>query len=211
MILISSCIPFGPINWWAHLLESECLIIDRSEYYEKISYRNRYYIAGPNNPIMLSMPLLMGRNQSTLMPEVALHNDAQWGIQHYKTLCTVYKKSAFFEYYQPDLERLFKTEFTYLYEFNLASIQWVVKMLKLKLDISFADTYLPSYPESTHCDLRSLKPAINQNKFSFFPHYYQLFEAQIGFQPNLSILDLLFSEGPNTAKWLRENIQHLAI
>lgn len=211
MILISSCIPFGPINWWAYLIHSECIIIDRSEFYEKISYRNRYYITGPNNPIMLSLPLLMGRNQRTIMPNVALYNDAKWGAQHYKSLCTVYKKSAFFEYYQADLERLLNAPHDFLYDFNYESIQWVIKMLKLKVDINFTDIYMPTYSDNTHYDLRSLKPTNNQTKFTFFPRYYQLFEEHIGFQPNLSILDLLFSEGPNTYQWLRENIQYLTI
>jgi hypothetical protein len=35
-----------------------------------------------------------------------------------------------------------------------------------------------------------------------FPRYYQLFEARNGFQPNLSIIDLIFHLGPQAKDYL---------
>ena len=42
----------------------------------------------------------------------------------------------------------------------------------------------------------------------FFPHpYYQVFEEKQGFQPNLSIVDLLFNMGPEGLLVLRDSIR----
>lgn len=201
MNIVSSFIPFPPITWWSFVLKAEELLLDKAEHFEKMSYRNKYAISGANNPIQLSVPLVKGRNQRTPMTDVLIHNEEKWQVQHWRTLVSVYRQTPYWEFYEQSLQHLFETSYTHLTDFNLATLQWTCKQLKLKVPITITDTYLASYPTDT-ADIRHIKPAKDKEQLKDFPRYYQVFEDRIGFQPNLSILDLLFSEGPMAKGWI---------
>ena len=204
MSIVSSYIPFAPIAWWAQLAHDPNVIFDKAEHYEKMSYRNKYNISGANNPIQLSIPLVSGRNQRTVMADVLICNDTDWQTQHWRTLTSVYRQTPFWEFYAHTLEHLYTKTFERLTDFNSASFSWVAQQLKLISDASETDIYLPHYPEGI-ADMRKIKPSTDKTLHATFPRYYQIFEERIGFQPNLSILDLLFSEGPQTKNWLLAN------
>ncbi len=204
MDIISSLLPFPPINWWAQIDDAETIIFDKGEHFEKMSYRNRYTISGANNVNQLSIPLVKGRNQRIPMAEVMIHNAERWQVQHWRTLVSVYKRSPYWEYYEQSLQSVFETPFEKLVDFNLASFQWLATQLKLKTEVRISDTFVADPPAGS-LDLRPMKPADLRDNTGTFPKYYQVFEDRIGFVPNLSILDLLFSEGPRTAIWLKGN------
>jgi hypothetical protein len=120
-------------------------------------------------------------------------------VQHWRTLVSVYNRSPFFFHYTASLGELYETEYKFLTDFNKAALQWVKQQLKFAFSEEEVPVFQKEYP-AAHLDLR------RQDNFDFpVPHYYQVFEDRIGFEPGLSILDLLFSEGPNTGKWLQEN------
>lgn len=200
--------PFAPVSWWAHAAAATGITFDNAEHFEKMSYRNRYRIQGANNPVQLSIPLVAGRDQRTPMAAVAIASHERWQVQHWRTLVSIYRRSPFWEYYEPSLAELFNNPFTELTAFNLASYQWVARQLKLSIPLAETDTFVATCPAGTS-DLRHMKPATEQALHARFPHYYQVFADRIGFQPNLSILDLLFSEGPATLTWLREHYDTL--
>jgi WbqC-like protein family len=197
MTVVSSFLSFPKISWWGHLVNADTLILDAAEHFEKMSYRNRYHISGANNSILLSVPLINGRNQRVPMNEVRIHNGDRWQIQHWRTLVSVYKRSPFFDHYEDSLSALFETEFTRLIDFDRASIEWVKQQLKMKFEIQVADTYQKDYPDEI-TDIRNFKG----NNLTL-PKYYQVFEERVGFIPDLSILDLLFSEGPGAVDKLK--------
>ncbi len=202
MKVISSYIPFPAISWWAHVVQTQELLLDGYEHYEKMTLRNKYRIAGANNPIQLSIPLTGGRDQRKPMEDITIHNDEKWQIQHWRTLTSVYRQTPFWEYYERSLEALFTEEYSKLVAFNKATLQWCIKQLKLDITLSNTDKYYRTYPpEDT--DLRNIKKSSAAT--GNFPRYYQLFEERTGFLPDLSILDLLFAEGPHTLAWLKQN------
>ncbi len=204
MEIISSLLPFPPVNWWAQIADASTITFDKGEHFEKMSYRNRYTISGANNVNQLSVPLVKGRNQRIPMAEVMIHNAERWQVQHWRTLVSVYKRSPYWEYYEQSLQPLFETPFEHLIDFNLASFQWLAKHLKLKTEVQFAETFIANLPADA-LDLRPVKPADLRHNADNFPKYYQVFEDRIGFLPNLSVLDLLFSEGPRTLAWLKQH------
>ncbi len=53
-------------------------------------------------------------------------------------------------------------------------------------------------------DMRNkiLPKNFQKDRENWKPRYPQVFEDRVGFQPNLSILDLLFCEGPNAINLL---------
>lgn len=201
--VISSFVPFPNIVWWSYVINADELVLDASEHFEKMTYRNKYFIAGANGTIQLSIPLHGGRNQRKTMRNMLISNEEQWQMQHWRGIASTYKRAPFFEYYEHSLEQLFAKEFNSLVDFSTQTIYWLAKNLKLNLTITFADTYCREYEDAI--DLRKLfKPGaeklVEKNGI-----YYQMFEERNGFIPNLSMLDLLFAEGPNAFNTLKQH------
>ena len=81
----------------------------------------------------------------------------------------------------------------------MAALAWVNEQLKFGFIHSQSELYLPLYPDD-FADLRT-----DDYQSLPTPPYYQVFADRVGFVSGLSILDLLFSEGPHTAAWLRSH------
>jgi hypothetical protein len=192
MTVVSSLFTFPPISWWMRIAPADVLVLDSGENFQKMSYRNRYRISGSNNPVLLTVPLVKGRDQHTPVKELLIYNDAWWQVQHWRTLVSVYRRSPYFDHYEPALAPLFEEQYTRLIDFNMAGISWIMQQLKLDVTIEITENYVREYPAGT-IDLRNIK-----EKVTDLPRYYQVFEDRTGFIPDLSILDLLFSEGPAT-------------
>lgn len=202
MTAVSPFLTFPYISWWAHILNADCVIFDAGEHFEKMTFRNRYRISGANNSILLSVPLVSGRNQHIPMNDVRIYNGEQWQTQHWRTLVSVYRRTPYFDHYEESLKPLFNNRYSGLIDFNRAGIEWVRQQLKLGFEIQETTIFQKKYPE-TVIDLRGLKPLKTQSSDMNLPKYYQVFQDRIGFQPDLSILDLLFAEGPGTVNYLK--------
>ncbi len=197
MTIVSPFLTFPPISWWQQAQQAGLVLLDTAEHYEKMTMRNRYRISGSNNPVLLSVPLINGRNQHVPMRDVHIHNAERWQVQHWRTLVSVYRRTPFFEHYEAALQPLFETEYDRLIDFARATMEWVRKSLRMKFELRETDIYQKEYPADM-VDLRSM----GKGQVSTKP-YYQVFEDRIGFQHDLSILDLVFSEGPGAGEWLR--------
>lgn len=205
--LVSSFIPFPNIYWWLKAADAGSVLFDNAEHFQKMSYRNRYYISGANGLIQLSVPLVAGRNQRCAMRDVQVSHAENWEVQHWRTIVSVYSRTPYFEYYEPGLKKIFDTKFTHLTAFNIATVQWLMSQLKLKTELKFADNYNADYGAGT-VDLRSgYGPGIERSAAGSTAPYYQIFADRTGFLHNLSMLDLLFAEGPHTMQWLADNRQ----
>ena len=195
-MVVSPFFTFPNISWWAGVINADVVLLDCHEHFEKMTYRNRYRISGANNSILLSVPLVNGRNQHVRMADVRIHNEDRWQTQHWRTLVSVYKRSPYFDHYEKRLKQLFETSYDQLIDFNRATILWVMQALKLKFEIQETEMYVKEY-DAGIIDLRNVKTTSLA-----IPKYHQVFEDRIGFLPDLSILDLLFSEGPAMVDWL---------
>jgi hypothetical protein len=177
------------------------VIFDRAEHFQKMSARNRYYIASANGPLTLSIPLEEGRDQRKAMSHIRICNKTNWQVQHWRTITSAYRRAPFFEHYEYSLAPLFETKYELLTDYNLATIHWLKKQLKKDFDEQPAEDYVKTYPEALF-DLRG------KTKFTGatgMPQYYQLFADRHGFLPGLSMLDLLFSEGPHAMQWVMQH------
>lgn len=186
---------FGQVNWYKLLFSFSNIEIAQYEAYPKTSFRNRTIIAGSNGLIILSVPLQNGRTQKNQTKDVKISYDQDWQEQHWRSIVSCYGKSPFFEYYQDSLKTLFQKRQEYLLDLNLTTQEWVLKQLKSKFIPTFSlaqETVI----KQTELDSRDqFKP----NAFQTVQNpvkYPQVFEDRIGFQPNLSILDLLSCMGP---------------
>ncbi len=192
---------FPSIDFYSTLIEHDILQLERYENYQKVTYRNRCYLAGPNGKMILSVPLTKGKNQRTIMKDVRISNEERWQSLHWKTLVSAYRRSPWFEYYEPELEALYEKQFDFLIDWNMACLEWVNNKLGIRQTISFTDGYQKEVPGVT--DMRDklipgevLHPEIQ---------YPQVFEDRTGFIPGLSILDLLFCEGKQSVEIIKSS------
>lgn len=197
---------FGSVNYYKNLFTHTDTIIEVFDNYQKMSFRNRCTLAGSNGLIDLSIPIVGGRNKRQLMGEVKIDYSQPWQQQHIKTIKSCYGKSPFFEYFISDIEKMLKCQYNSLVDLNAELLYWTRKIVKLNNVISFSTAYQASEALEDITDSRNLFMPKDFQKQEDIIKYTQVFEGKIGFQPNLSILDLLFCEGPAAKNFLKGNI-----
>ncbi len=179
---------------------AETVVFEVHDNYQKQTYRNRAYIAHSNGKLLLNVPIKHsgdGKRQKT--SEVVPDASFPWQSQHWKSLQSAYRTSPFFEYYEDELEFLFTEEAGSLLEHNLKIFELLTELIGLEVKTEFTKSYKPEYAEG---DLRKLVVAKKEKAYGFEP-YIQVLQQAHGFIPNLSVLDLLFNEGPNTLNYLQ--------
>jgi len=193
------------IQYFSKLYNFNHVIIDDLEHFEKQSYRNRCIIAGANGPIDLIVPVYQSRRRLPIK-EILIDNHIHWQHQHWQSIKSAYGKTAFFEHYAHKLEDIYSQPFANLFDFNLALLTVLLKILKvdteqLKLLSEVAGAEYLDYKNKIHPKERF--QAIDAH-FVMVP-YQQAFNERHGFLPNLSIIDLIFNEGPGAGEILRSS------
>ena len=183
----------------AAMVQAESVVFEIEDNYQKQSYRNRTYIAHSNGILLLNIPIKHSKNgikQKT--KEVQVENAFPWQSQHWKSLQSAYRTSPYFEFYEDDIRPLFEVEATSLLDFNMKAFTLICELLSLEINHTFSEEYFKS-PQQT--DLRFLANPKLKKDFKF-QTYTQVLNKSGEFIPNLSILDLLFNEGPNAMSYL---------
>jgi hypothetical protein len=207
---------FPNINLYRISSEFSNIVFEQCEFYQKMSFRNRCQIAGGEGVINLNVPLEKGRDQKTRMKDVKITASQPWQAQHWKTILSCYSRSPWFEFYRDEVEKLYKTRFDFLVDWNLACFEWSLKQLRLPAEVSLTDRYQPVYtpeegvdwrgkflPKNRVADSGMEQPATPPDKGPAPIRYRQVFEERTGFLPGLSILDLLFCEGKEAIRYIR--------
>ena len=223
MTVLLSTTYFGPVQWYQKLYRADAVIIDPDEPFLKQTYRNRCYIAAANGVQALTVPVEQPGNHCPVR-DVRISDHGDWRRVHWNAIASAYGESPFFEYYQDDLRPFFERRWTFLYDFNEAIRQTVSTLLDLQpvaalLSPSALPTppSVPPFPSAPRLSMPSpcdgpgpaltpgpcldLRAAINPKHpavdADFQPRpYYQVYASRYGFQPNLSVLDLLLNMGP---------------
>jgi len=203
----------APIQYFTKLVSYPQIYIEHCESYLKQSYRNRTIILAANGPLQLSMPVADGPRAKGPIKDLKLSYEQPWQLMHWRGISSAYNSSPFFEYYADDLSPFFhEKKWKYLFDFNLEIQDTIFRAINLNLDIKKTIEYYPQgeVPETTADFRYAIHPKPQKQKADphFFPTpYTQVFNEKWGFIPNLSILDLLFNEGPQTVSHLRECIR----
>jgi len=190
----------GSVTLWAYMAQSEHVILEKHDHYQKQTQRNRLYIHGANGKLMLSVPVKhLGKEGHQHYKDVEIDNSFLWQGQHWKSLEAAYRSSPYFEYYEDEIAFLYQKKFTTLYTFNIAFFDAIINLLST----SFKLTYTESYEQVVvYQDIRPLQD-IKKNKATLELKYTQVFASKNGFIPNLSVLDLLFNLGPKSLQLLK--------
>ena len=190
---------FSPISQYQALLNSDSIICEVEDNYQKQTYRNRCYIYGANGKQLLNIPVTIPKSSKKTKSKDILVENANWQKQHYKSLEAAYNHSPFFEFYKDDLRKIFSKKYTYLLDVNLDSFKFIMDALELFKEYTLSKTY----EETKLNDFRNLADSKKKVEISSIP-YIQMFDQKFGFLKNLSILDLLFMEGPNSINFLEK-------
>ena len=194
---------FGCVQYISTFATCSSVQIEQLENWQKSSFRNRTVLVGSNGLISISVPILHGREQHQPVKEIRIDNDEKWQAHHWKTIFSCYGKAPFFEFYKDELhDILFKKKCDFLFDLNIEILRWILKKLKLSSSITFTEEYFTQSNDGID-DLRNKwLPKNFQLDSSCEKQYSQVFQEKTGFQKNVSILDLLFCEGPNARTFL---------
>lgn len=190
---------FPSIATFVAIVKVEGVVLEIQDNYQKQTYRNRCYIYGANGKLQLSVPVVYSQKNRAKYAEVKIANEYNWQDIHWKSLESAYRTSPFFEFYADELEPLFTETFDTLLEFNMKCFAVICDCLQLDLTFSKTESFDKS-PQNIN-DLRVLVDA-KKEKLHAFENYTQVFSSKHGYINNLSILDLLFNEGPNALFYL---------
>lgn len=175
---------FPSIPWMQLFLLQEKIEIEQYENYQKQGLRNRCKITGAENSITLSVPLIGGREQKTLMKDVRINNSSRWHGEHVKTIKSCYGKAPFFEYYFDAIEKILLKKHIYLLELNMDILNLFIQWFKWEGKLTFTTSFE--------------KPQLLERPILQTPTYIQVFSDRKSFEPGLSILDVVFCVGPET-------------
>jgi len=196
---------FPPIQWFVYLVAADRVLIEQHETYPKQTYRNRCEIATANGRLALTVPVIKVDGNHTKTKNIAISDHQNWQTLHWRAFTAAYANSPYFMYYQDELEPFFTKKFENLMDFNLALIEKMMKLVGVEKEIELTSSYEFNPPGVL--DLRSVftpKKAFGQFPL---PEYYQVFNEKNGFIPGLSIIDLLFNMGPESAAVLRKTAE----
>lgn len=185
------------------MAKADVVLFEACDNFEKQTYRNRAYIYGTNGKLPLSVPVVYSQKNRQQYKNVIIANTYNWQNQHLKSIESAYRKSPFFEFYIDELLPLFHTPFEKLFDFNLKCFEVLCESLQLDIEPKFTTSF-EKHPEKTE-DFRSLVQV--STSIEPLETYTQVFTEKHGFLNNLSILDLLFNEGPNTLNYLQAQNQ----
>jgi hypothetical protein len=192
--------------------------------YTKNDWRNRNRIKTTNGVQWLTIPVSTPYGLKTRIDE-AIASDPDWTRKHWNSLVCNYGRSKYFEEYETTLSSLYKNISTdNLSEINLTFSQYIRDLLSIRTKVTSAtsyewhedrnmrlvnmckqvgaSTYLTGPRASAYLDLDLFSEhgiKVVWMDYSNYPEYVQPFPP---FEHSVSILDLLFNEGPNCRKYM---------
>ncbi len=171
--------------------------IDLGENYVKQSLRNRFELVGPNGRFACSMHVVKQSAPKTPVTQIELNAD-DWRRHTLRSIESSYGNAAFFEHYFDEVKDLILSPERNLVQFNLKVLEWIESALSLQFKHTLSETYIDA--AAGDVDLRSsmkIKDVIQNGE-----SYPQVFEDKVGFEANLSVLDLLLNMGPESAMFV---------
>ena len=193
-------------------LSPSVVYIEACENYQKQSYRNRCRFYAADGVQALSFPVVHeGGTYKHPVKDIKVDYSTPWLIQHQRAIVSAYRTSAYFEYYQDELFEVMNARPESLLDLNMSILRFFIEKTGLLIDLRMTGEYSvdgviaadglacedlrekihPKRPNNILSDLALEKP------------YFQVFSQKYGFKPDLSIMDLLFNEGPDSILYLK--------
>lgn len=191
---------FPPVSWVRAALSADKVLIEAWESYPKQTYRNRCRIAAANGVLPLSIPVNKVYGNGTMTKDIEICYDEDWQRLHRRSIEDAYTNSPFYLYFWDELKPLFEKRHKFLLDLNMEISDAIFKILENEKELKLTEEYMKDPADIT--DLRhSIGPKLAPDT-ARFDRYQQVFEEKNGFHPDLSIIDLIFNEGPASKAYL---------
>ena len=190
------------LEFFAALTDAEEILMFPKDPYQRQSYANRTQIRLANKVETLSIPI-QGRRPRIAVDRVRIDYTQKWQSVHLRGMQSAYGKAPFFEYFFPYFEEILGSGEESLWNLNKNLLTICLKLLRRSARLTVSETELiPEDVLDIRGQIEPRKPFSLRNYYEPKP-YTQLFG--LDFEPNLSILDLLFCTGPEADKILRQS------
>ena len=202
---------FPPVSYFAAMAEEmgvtvpSVVYIEACENFQKQSYRNRCLFYGAEGVQTLSFPIVHeGGTHKIPITEIRIDYKTPWVQQHERAITSAYRTSAFFEYYQDELFAILESRQERLFDLNMMLTRFFIEKTGILVDLRVTEDY---HREPLFTDLREAVHPKRQNTIladlGLEKPYFQVFSPKYGFKSDLSIMDLLFNEGPDSILYLK--------
>lgn len=172
------------------------IILESKENFIKQTFRNRTRILMTNKVENLIVPVEKG-NRNIPVQEIRIDRNQDWVKKHWRSIQSAYGNAPFFEHYAGNLQLILSKNHRFLFDLNLELLEYILEILPLEKDIVFSQKFISNYGGGVQ-DLRScIHPKKKLTDLVFYQpvEYIQVFGKN--FVENLSVIDLIFNEGPN--------------
>ena len=196
------------------------VVFDDVQYPMGKDFHNRNQIKTNNGKTWLTIPVI-GKSERRKFNEIQI-KDNGWNEKHLNNIKNFYGKTKYFNDYYPDLEKFYTTTYDKLINLNMGMNKWFFKLLDINTKIihssEICNTDLKGLDKiiyilnqinttryitsngpgaSRYIDEKVFKD--NNIKLIWNEYKHPTYTQQFGeFIPYMSILDLLFNEGPNS-------------
>ena len=198
---------FPPVSYFALMAEASVVYLEACENYQKQSWRNRCRYYAADGPQYLNFPIIHEGTHELPITKIKVDYSTPWVLKTKRAISSAYESSAFFDYYKDELFTILDSKPETLFDLDLQIIRFFLKKTGITVDIRFTEEYMPPMPVGDYREiLHPKRPDTVLRDMGLKKPYYQVFARKYGFVPNLSIMDLLFNEGPESILYLKTGI-----
>ncbi len=210
------------LGFFKKIMHSDILVYLDDVKYVKRDWFNRNKIRTYKGSVWLSVPVQSKSGKN--LNEIKIDNTKNWNSTHKKSIKYNYSRSTYLDKYWDFFDELYDRKFDYLIDLNIEVIRYLMRNLEIntttifssELDISAsksdrildicktlgATNYLSGSGGRDYLNVNDFEKNNIVVEFQDFKHpvYRQCYEPFIS---NISAIDLLFNEGKNSTKILR--------
>ncbi len=216
---------FPPVSYFALIARDFILFGDRvkpsvvyleaCEHYQKQSWRNRFRYYAADGPQCLNIPIVHeGGTHELPITEIKVDYSTPWLVRTERAIASAYESSAYFEYYRDELFAILESRPETLFDLDVQVIRFFLRKTGIAADLRKTDEYLPVRSREIPLDtglygmdyreiIHPKRPDGILKDLNLEKPYFQVFARKYGFVSNLSIMDLLFNEGPDSISYLK--------
>ena len=194
--MILSTAYFPPVDYFAILAECPSVHLEACESYRKQTWRNRCRILTEGGPMDLRVPVVHG--PSKLITDIRVDWSTPWLRRTQYAIDTAYYSSPFFEYYRDELFGLMDRRRELLWDLNLDIIRFFCAKTGIAPQIEPTSDWQADWEDDMRDAMSPKRPPVRACR-----PYWQVFRERFGFVDGLSIMDLLFNEGPESLGYIK--------
>lgn len=204
------------------------VVMDDVQYDKRFTNRNR--IIATNGWMWLTVPI---NKDHKFLPNmhVEINNDLSWRENHWKKIYQSYANAKYFYLYADYLKNLYEKEWNLLFDLDFETLKKTIEWLGLQINLVReselnvkgasterlvnvckaigADTYISGRDGGKYMDEKIFEKnnlKVEHQNYTVVPYQQRLSES---FVPDLSIIDMLVNNGPNSMKIITESGRNL--